>query len=127
MSGGAADYWAGQFRRSASRASRIRDQVSWESGALDWTAQTRTDFANDLGLPSTLVAVTDEVNQSKGDRDPGEWLPPRTAAHCRYATRWVKVKYRWRLSIDAAERARLAEILSGDCGSKTLKIPRRAV
>ena len=100
---------------------------SWESGALEWTAQRRTDYANDLGLPDSLVAATDEVNQSKGDRDPDEWLPPRAAAHCSYAIRWVKVKYRWWLALDRAEHDRLAQILSGDCGSRTIKVPSRAL
>ena len=31
-----------------------------------------------------LLAVTDDVNQSKGDQDPAEWMPARTAYHCTY-------------------------------------------
>ncbi len=70
--------------------------------------------------------MTDDVNASKGDRDPAQWLPPRSAAQCRYATTWVLVKYRWRLSVDAAERDRLASLLSGDCGAAVVTVPPRA-
>ena len=79
--------------------------------------------ANDLGSYATLIAVTDNVNQSKGAQDPAEWLPPRTAARCTYAIQWVQVKYRWRLSIDSAERSRLTSILSGSYGSRTVMVP----
>ena len=99
---------------------------AWESGARTWTAGDRTRYANDLGLSVSLVAVTDNVNQSKGDRDPADWLPPREAAWCKYAIQWVKVKYRWRLTINSAERTELRTILSGDCGARTVTLPKRA-
>lgn len=80
---------------------------AWESGARSWSSSNRTRYANDLGFWPSLVAVTDNVNQSKSDRDPAEWLPPRTAARCTYAIQWVQVKYRWRLTINTAERHRV--------------------
>ncbi len=98
---------------------------AWESGARSWTASNRTRFANDLSYGRSLVAVTDNVNASKGDRDPAEWLPPRSSVHCRYATTWVLVKYRWRLSVDSTERSKLSSLLSGDCGAATVTIPTR--
>lgn len=99
---------------------------AWESGARSWTADQRTKYANDLGFGATLIAVTDNVNSSKGDRDPAQWLPPRTAARCTYATQWVQVKYRWRMTIDTAERDKLSSILAGSCGAKAVTIPARA-
>jgi Protein of unknown function (DUF1524) len=48
---------------------------AWESGARTWSATNRQRFANDLGHGWTLEAVTDNVNASKGDRDPAAWLP----------------------------------------------------
>ncbi len=98
-----------------------------ESGARRWSSGNRTRFANDLSYGRSLVAVTDNVNSSKGDRDPAQWLPPRSSVHCRYATTWVLVKYRWRLSIDSAERSRLSSLLSGDCGANTVTIPTRGL
>jgi len=100
---------------------------AWKSGARLWSAGNRTRYANDLGLSATLIAVTDNVNQAKGDRDPAGWLPPRTAARCTYAIQWVQVKYRWRLSINSAERSRLSSILSGSCGSRATTVPARAI
>lgn len=100
---------------------------AWGSGARLWSAGNRARYANDLGFPAALVAVTDNVNQAKSDKDPAEWLPPRTTVRCTYATQWVQVKYRWRLSIDPAERTRLSSILSGACGSRTATVPARAI
>jgi hypothetical protein len=100
---------------------------AWKSGARLWSATNRTRYANDLGFSATLIAVTDHVNSAKGDRDPAAWLPPRTAARCTYATQWVQVKYRWRLSINSAERSRLSSILSGSCGSRATTVPARAI
>ncbi len=100
---------------------------AWESGARSWSSTNRTRLANDLAFGRSLVAVTDNVNASKGDRDPAQWLPPRSSVHCRYATTWVLIKYRWRLSIDSAETSRLSSLLSGDCGAQTVTIPLRAL
>ena len=96
---------------------------AWRSGADAWTADRRRAFANDFGLDMGLVAVTDNVNQSKGDRDPAAWMPPLAGVECRYASDWVVVKYRWDLSIDTAERDALAGLLAGSCGSATVTVP----
>jgi putative cell wall-binding protein len=100
---------------------------AWESGARLWSVNNRTLYANDLGFAASLVAVTDNVNSSKGDSDPAAWLPPLTTAQCTYATQWVQVKYRWRLSIDSAEYSALSSILSGSCGARAATVPARAI
>ena len=74
--------------------------------------------------PSTRSPTTS--TPAKGDSDPAQWLPPLASARCAYATHWVAIKYRWRLSIDPTEKTKLASILSGTCGAKTLAIPPRA-
>ena len=51
---------------------------AWRSGAWKWSSARRQAYANDLGVSWTLRAVTDNVNQSKGDDDPTSWLPPLT-------------------------------------------------
>jgi hypothetical protein len=84
---------------------------TWDSGASRWTAETRARYANDLGDSRTLVAVTDNVNQSKSDRDPAEWLP--TYDKCRYVREWTAVKLRWGLRVDAAEKAALVAVARG--------------
>ncbi|MBD0707965.1 MULTISPECIES: HNH endonuclease family protein [unclassified Streptomyces] len=85
---------------------------AWRSGASSWTTAQRRDFANDLTRPQ-LIAVTDNVNQSKGDKDPAKWLPSRTAYLCTYVRAWVHVKHYWNLSVDPAEKTALGNILNG--------------
>ena len=100
---------------------------AWESGARLVTPTNRTAYANDITFWPSLVAVTDNVNQSKSDRDPTNWLPRRVAARCTYAIQWVQVKYRWGLSIDTAERTKLSSLLSGNCGARTVVLPPRGL
>jgi hypothetical protein len=88
---------------------------AWVSGASAWGPERRQAFANDLGHPGALVAVTAAMNRSKGDRDPALWQPPNRAAWCLYATDWVTVKARWQLTVDAAEATALRNMLAG-CG-----------
>ncbi|MFD3324793.1 HNH endonuclease family protein [Streptomyces sp. NPDC058701] len=85
---------------------------AWRSGANAWTTSKRQQFANDLTRPQ-LIAVTDNVNQAKGDLDPGKWLPSRTAYRCTYARMWVQVKQHYALSMDSGEKTALGNVLSG--------------
>ena len=99
---------------------------AWKSGAYQWTVDQRRAFANDLDLDVSLEAVTDNVNQSKGDRDPAVWLPPSSGITCRYVTEWVTVKYRWNLTVDSTERAAISGILTGECGDQPVVLPAKA-
>lgn len=92
---------------------------AWDSGAWAWSDAQRQAYANDLDLDAALVAVTDNVNQSKSDQDPAEWMPPLAqagdeAVQCRYAEEWVSVKVKYALSVDAAERSALVGY-AADC------------
>ncbi|MDK1343851.1 HNH endonuclease family protein [Streptomyces sp. 378] len=84
---------------------------AWDSGADSWTTSRRQSFANDLTRPQ-LIAVTDNVNQSKGDQDPATWMPSRTAYRCTYVRAWVQVKYYYDLSVDSAEKSALQNHLA---------------
>jgi hypothetical protein len=92
---------------------------AWDSGARRWTGGTRDRYANDLGDRRALIAVTDNVNQSKGDQDIAEWLPELN--RCRYVREWVAVKLRWQLSVDRTERRRLLTLVNG-CANQELTI-----
>ena len=96
----------------------------WGSGAKRWSSTQRMRYANDLGYPGSLNAMTDNLNSSKGDRDPADWLPPQN--RCKYVIWWVAVKYRWRLAIDSSEKRVLLRFMSSPCGNKVIKLPRRA-
>ncbi|MPZ79942.1 MAG: DUF1524 domain-containing protein [Actinophytocola sp.] len=84
---------------------------AWRTGASGWTTTKRQQFANDLSNPQ-LIAVTDNVNQSKGDQSPATWKPPRTAYWCTYAKMWIHVKYRYSLTINSTEEDQLYRMLS---------------
>ncbi|TDC89595.1 HNH endonuclease [Actinomadura sp. 7K507] len=86
---------------------------AWRSGAASWTTSRRRAFANDLSS-SQLWAVTDNLNQAKGDKDPAEWTPPLASFRCLYSRSWIDVKYRYRLTIDTAEKRALTRLL-GTC------------
>ncbi len=86
--------------------------------------KTRQRFANDLGDRRTLVAVTDNVNQSKGDRDIAEWRPDRGV--CRYVEEWTAVKTRWSLTVNRAEKRTLRR-LADDCPNDRLRVERARI
>jgi hypothetical protein len=84
---------------------------AWRSGASSWTTTRRQSFANDLSRPQ-LIAVTDNVNQSKGDQDPSTWQPSRTAYRCTYAKMWIASKYYWGLRLQSSEKSALQTMLN---------------
>ncbi|MEW1927874.1 HNH endonuclease family protein [Streptomyces sp. NPDC088360] len=88
---------------------------AWDSGASAWSADRREAYANDLGAPASLVAVTARTKSSKADQDPSEWLPPLPSAHCRYVSEWAATKLRWDLAADPAELDAIAVFASGQC------------
>ena len=84
---------------------------AWDSGASGWTTARHQAFANDLTRPQ-LIAVTDNVNQAKGDQDPATWMPSVTSYRCTYVRAWVQVKYYYGLSVDSAEKSALTSYLA---------------
>ncbi|MFI7249826.1 HNH endonuclease family protein [Micromonospora chalcea] len=83
---------------------------AWRSGANSWTTSRRQSFANDLTRPQ-LIAVTDNVNQAKGDQDPSTWQPPLTSYRCTYSKMWITVKYNWGLTLQSSEKSALQSVL----------------
>ena len=94
---------------------------AWDSGARSWTSAQRQSYANDLGDYRSLVGVTDNVNQAKGDQDPAEWMPQYDT--CRYLREFVAVKIRWRLTVDSAEKSAIQSLASG-CTNSTITVTR---
>ncbi|KAG9114442.1 hypothetical protein FRC07_007651 [Ceratobasidium sp. 392] len=92
---------------------------AWVSGAHSWSTERRRALANDLDRPQ-LIAVTDNVNQSKGDKDPAVWMPPLQSYYCTYIRAWIEVKHFYELSVDPAEKAALTNYLDGDGKADTL-------
>jgi hypothetical protein len=86
---------------------------AWRSGADSWTDDKRSHFANDLTRPQ-LFAVSASVNRAKGDQDPAQWKPPYHGYWCKYAQDWIIVKRYWGLTVTAAEKSALVDML-GTC------------
>jgi hypothetical protein len=97
---------------------------AWDSGARRWTTGTRTRYANDLRDPRPLVAVTDNVNQSKSDPDPAEWMPQLRS--CRYVREWVAVKIRWQLTVNRPEKRALRDH-AASCANRFIQVRRATV
>ncbi|MFE0528576.1 HNH endonuclease family protein [Micromonospora parva] len=85
---------------------------AWRSGADEWDNAKRGDFANDTTRPQ-LFAVSASSNRAKGDQDPSQWKPANRSYWCKYAQDWVTVKHYWRLTVTAAEKAALTDMLEG--------------
>lgn len=83
-----------------------------DSGAWQWSAELKEQFANDLAQPYALIAVHNGANRSKSDRDPANWMPESTVYHCEYIKNWVAVKQDYALTMDDAERVAVNKILN---------------
>ena len=92
---------------------------AWDSGASVWAADEREAYANDLGVPFALLAVSAHTNRSKGDADPANWLP-RSVFVCQYLADWVGVKARWSLTVDPPEHAAIAA--HSECDAVTVTV-----
>ncbi|KAJ7617446.1 hypothetical protein DFH06DRAFT_1012456 [Mycena polygramma] len=88
---------------------------AWVSGARDWTPAQREAFANDLTRPQ-LVAVTDNLNESKGARQllfhVTGFVPPLASYVCTYIRAWITVKHYYDLTIDSAEKTALTKYIN---------------
>ena len=50
----------------------VPTDYAWTHGADKWSHALRVKFYND---PRNLLLVYGPVNQSKGNKDPGKWMP----------------------------------------------------
>ncbi|KAF7348213.1 hypothetical protein MSAN_01774500 [Mycena sanguinolenta] len=84
---------------------------AWISGARNWTPAQREAFANDLTRPQ-LVAITDNLNESKGDKGIRHGIRPPLASYvCTYIRAWITVKHYYDLTIDSAEKTALTNYI----------------
>ena len=73
------------------------------SGGWAWTVEQKRAYANDLINPESLQAVHNGANRSKGNRNPGDWMPPNVGYHCDYLKAWLQIKERYGLTLTVKE------------------------
>ncbi|WP_373288822.1 HNH endonuclease family protein [Microlunatus endophyticus] len=98
----------------------VAESDAWQTGAQQWSADKRLDFATDT---LNLYAVDGPTNDSKGDGDTATWLPPNKSFRCTYVAHQVAVKKKYGLWATTAERSAMVRVLSG---CPTMKLPKRA-
>jgi hypothetical protein len=86
---------------------------AWDSGAAEWDAARKTAFANDVADRVALAVVSTSSNTSKGDRDPGEWLPADKNPATTLGHAWFSIKVQRGLSADVGEVATIRLLLTG--------------
>lgn len=73
-----------------------------EHGGANWSNSQKETFAN---YPINLLAVDDGLNQQKGAKGPGDWLPPNREYRCDYFFKWNAVLEKYRdLSMRSDEK-----------------------
>ena len=82
-----------------------------DSGGWAWSAARKEQYANYLGDPDHLIAVTKGANRSKGAKGPEDWRPPDEGYWCQYATNWTEVKMEWGLTMTQRETEAVIEML----------------
>lgn len=83
-----------------------------DSGLCAADPQTKIDFANDL---ENIVLASSEVNRAKSHYDTAGWLPDNQ--RCWFAAQVVRVKAKYKLSIDEEEKTALQGVLD-ECSYK---------
>lgn len=125
--------WTSEYDRVRTSAAGSFDvdhmvplKEAWVSGAAGWSDQTLREFANDLDYEHSLIAVSASSNRKKSDRDPATWMPSNLSFACQYLGRWVGVKFRWSLTVDALEHSVLVEAIEACGDSATVSVPSQA-
>ena len=114
-----------EFHRGRGTSSLVQiDHVvalsdAWQTGAQQWDAAKRRNFAND---PINLQATTRSMNEQKRDGDAATWLPPNKSYRCTYVSRIVDVKAAYGLWVTQAEHDAITRILT-NCGASAAPPP----
>ena len=102
--------YSGRYHRSM-RETHIEHSVALseahDSGLCRASRRTRRRFGRDL---VNLTLADPDLNRSKGARDAAEWLPPFN--RCWFADRIVKVRRKYKLTIDRREARALDAVLN---------------
>jgi len=72
-----------------------------QHGGAAWDREQKERFANDV---ENLLAVEDNINQSKGAKGPDKWMPPMVRYHCQYLKVWGHILAKYKLSFTLKEQ-----------------------
>lgn len=78
------------------------------NGGQEWTNEKKEEFANDL---DNLLATSAKENRAKGDKGPGEYMPPNKSYHCQYAKSYISIAYKYELTITESDYKVLSETI----------------
>lgn len=70
--------------------------LKWANGhgGSFWSSDRKKEFANDF---ENLLAVEDRLNQSKSDKGPDVWMPPKHEYRCEYLKRFDRIVAKYSL------------------------------
>lgn len=80
-----------------------------KNGGQQWSLEMKEQFAND---PDNLLATSAKENRSKGDKGPGEYMPPFKAYRCQYAKSYATIAYKYGLTITESDKEALDEAIN---------------
>ncbi len=102
-------YWYGPERYAAEIEHLVARKEAHDSGLCHAPRYRKRAFANDA---LNLTLATSPTNRAKSSRDAAEWSPPHN--RCWWAVVNVLVRRKHSLTIDAAERDALEEVLGSE-------------
>jgi len=88
--------------------------LAWAHGhsASGWSKDKKELFANDF---ENLLAVEDNLNQSKSAQSPDTWLPPNQSYRCAYIKHFDRIVTKYHLVYSSSEKRTITKMLS-KCG-----------
>ena len=73
------------------------------------------DKAEIANSEMNLTMVSSSANRSRGDKDPGQWMPDYEPVHCTFIVSQITVKGEYNLSVDSDEEAVMRDVLDNKC------------
>lgn len=81
-------------------------------GGQEWSSEKKNEFANDY---RNLLATSAKENRTKGDKGPGEYMPPLKDYRCVYVKSFVDIASYYELSITQADKDEIMKTILTDC------------
>jgi hypothetical protein len=82
------------------------------TGAKNWDATKKENYANYVVYNRHLLAVSASANRAKGDSGPSEWKPKNKAYWCDYGVAWTVIATKWQLSLKETDKNTVKDMLA---------------